>query len=51
MADLFHHFQINAVPEKVFENISTANGLDRWWSKNSTGTPLIGEVYQLFFWR
>jgi uncharacterized protein YndB with AHSA1/START domain len=33
MADIFHSFIINALLERVFDNISTTNGLDKWWSK------------------
>jgi len=49
MADIFHHFTINASIEKVFDGISKPNGLDRWWSKNSTGNPGLDEHYKLNF--
>jgi uncharacterized protein YndB with AHSA1/START domain len=49
MPDIFHQFPINAPVEKVFEAISTPNGLDKWWTKASKGKPQVGEMYELFF--
>lgn len=49
MADLFHDFKIQASPERVFEAISTPEGLDRWWTKTSDGEPLLGAEYALGF--
>ena len=49
MPDIFHQFQINASAEKVFEGISTPEGLDNWWMKTSKGKPAVGEHYELFF--
>lgn len=49
MADIFHYFPINAPAEKVFEKISTPEGLDSWWSKSSTGTAASGAIYEFYF--
>ncbi len=49
MAEIFHHFIINAQIKKVFEGISTPDGLDRWWSKSATGNPKLGNDYELNF--
>ena len=49
MADIFHHFPINASIEKVFEKISTPAGLDIWWSKQTTGNPIPGAIYEFDF--
>ena len=49
MADIFHSFTINAPLKKVFEGISTTEGLDNWWSKTSEGKPGIDEMYKLYF--
>ncbi len=46
MADIFHHFTINSSIEKVFVGISTPNGLDKWWTKYSTGNPGLDEKYE-----
>ena len=49
MADIFHNFTVNALPEKVFEAISTSNGLDNWWTKSSESEPGPGGKYSLYF--
>ena len=49
MADIFHHFLIKAAQQKVFEAVSTPKGLDVWWTKRSSGEPLKGAVYELWF--
>ncbi|MBI4421190.1 MAG: SRPBCC domain-containing protein [Gemmatimonadetes bacterium] len=49
MADIFHDFPINVTPARVFEAVSTPRGLDHWWTKTSSGKPVEGSEYQLFF--
>lgn len=49
MADLYHYFPIQAPPEKVFEAVSTPQGLDRWWSKFTKGIPALNETYEFNF--
>ncbi|MGH9935972.1 MAG: SRPBCC family protein [Blastocatellia bacterium] len=49
MADIFHHFQIKASRQKVFQTISTPAGLDAWWTKRSAGKPVEGAEYELWF--
>lgn len=49
MVDIFHYFHISAPASKVFENISTPNGFDKWWSENSSGKPVLGETFQFYF--
>lgn len=49
MADIFHNFPINVSIDKVFDTISTPNGLDKWWSKASSGKVAIGETYHFYF--
>lgn len=49
MADLFHIFPINASIDKVFEAISTPGGLDKWWTKTSSGNTAIGETFHFHF--
>ena len=49
MPDIFHTLSIKASPPKVFEAISTAQGLSSWWTKESTGNPGLNEQYSLFF--
>lgn len=49
MADIFHDFPIKAPIDQVFRGVSTAEGLDTWWTKGSSGSPQEGAEYQLSF--
>lgn len=49
MPDITHELTINAPPERVFQAISTPEGLNQWWTKESSGTPVSGAEYKLFF--
>lgn len=49
MPDIFHNFPINAPAQKVFDAVSTAEGLDRWWTKTCEATPGEGSEYNLGF--
>jgi uncharacterized protein YndB with AHSA1/START domain len=49
MADIFLDFPINAPRNRVFDAISTADGLAKWWTKRTTGKPRLGCVYELWF--
>ena len=49
MADIFHDFPIHAAPGRVFQAVSTAGGLDRWWTERSSGEPREGAEYELGF--
>lgn len=41
MPDIFHDFWIKAPSARVFDAISTPQGLDQWWTKKSKGEPSI----------
>ena len=49
MPEIVHFFVVNETPETVFPLISTADGLNTWWTKTCEGRPLIGEKYKLGF--
>jgi uncharacterized protein YndB with AHSA1/START domain len=49
MPDIFHTFPINSAIEKVFEAISTPEGLDKWWTEKSSGNVGMGETFLLHF--
>jgi uncharacterized protein YndB with AHSA1/START domain len=49
MPDIFHDFIIKAPAQKVFQAISTPQGLDEWWTKSSFGEPRLGSEYELGF--
>jgi uncharacterized protein YndB with AHSA1/START domain len=44
-----HLFHINAPREKVFEAISTINGLTNWWTVETTGNASVGGVIKFRF--
>lgn len=49
MADIVHDLLIHAPPERVFEAITTGDGLAAWWTSRSSGEPVEGAVYELWF--
>ncbi|HUK31652.1 MAG TPA: SRPBCC domain-containing protein [Candidatus Acidoferrum sp.] len=49
MADICHEFTVKAPRKKVFEMVSTPAGLDRWWTKTSSGEPKLGAEFSLGF--
>jgi uncharacterized protein YndB with AHSA1/START domain len=49
MADIFHDFPIKAPIERVFRAVSTAEGLDTWWTLRASGTAEEGAAYELGF--
>ncbi len=49
MEDIYHEFPINASPDRVFEAISTPDGLSAWWTLQAEGVPIAGHIYGLNF--
>lgn len=49
MADILQELTIKATPQRVFEMFATPEGLDRWWTKLSSGQPKQDAEYRLFF--
>ena len=49
MADIFHDFPIYARADRVFTALSTPDGLDKWWTKSSSGEAKPGAEIGLFF--
>ena len=35
MADILHRLRIQTQPERVFEAISTAEGIRQWWTRDA----------------
>jgi uncharacterized protein YndB with AHSA1/START domain len=44
MSDILHRITIAAPTERVFEAITTSEGLRRWWTADSTAEPRVGSV-------
>lgn len=49
MPDILHDLWIDAPPDRVFEAVSTPEGLDRWWTLGASGSPAEGAEYELGF--
>ena len=49
MPDIIQELTVNAIPEEVFSMFSTSTGLDRWWTKESSGSPELDGEYRLYF--
>jgi uncharacterized protein YndB with AHSA1/START domain len=49
MAEIKHLFHISTPRVKVYEAISTVNGLAGWWTKQTTGKSETGEVLEFRF--
>jgi|SRR5215469_1039799 len=49
MADIIHEFTVKAKPESVFQLFATPGGLEKWWTKTSTGENTEGGQIRLHF--
>jgi uncharacterized protein YndB with AHSA1/START domain len=49
VADIYHDFPIKVPVERVYEAVSTPQGLDAWWTKRAAGQPKQGAEYELWF--
>jgi len=42
MADIKHRLTIKVAPEKVYQAVTTQEGIESWWCKNTTAQPETG---------
>jgi len=49
MADIIHEFFVKAQPEQVFQLFATPDGMDKWWTKTSSGESRVGATMRLYF--
>lgn len=49
MQTIYHDFVIDVPREKVFEAVSTPEGLNNWWTLRCKGKPGLKEKYNLYF--
>ena len=49
MPDIFQDFPINTTPDRVFQGVSSPDGLDQWWTLRSAGRASGGAEYELGF--
>ena len=47
--DIHHDFWIEASADKIFEAITTPEGLNSWWPLKSSGKAEVGATYNFFF--
>jgi hypothetical protein len=47
--DIIHYFQVKSPIESVFEAISSARGISKWWSRKTTGYSEFGALLELEF--
>ncbi len=49
MADNIHRAGINASPATVYDAVATVDGVEGWWSRETTGESRIGGVMTVRF--
>ncbi len=51
MAEMHHEIRIEAPPEKVFQALTTREGLSAWWTDDCRAAPRVGSVAEFGFYR
>jgi uncharacterized protein YndB with AHSA1/START domain len=51
MHDILHRVGIDCSPEIVFQALTTVDGLQHWWTTETTGDPKLGGVIDFGFCR
>lgn len=46
---IFHDLTIQVSPDKVFDAITSPEGLNKWWTQKAEGQPKVGTIYQFYF--
>ena len=49
MPDICLNLSIRSAPDRVFEAMTSAKGLNSWWTLDAAGHPRTGELYRLYF--
>lgn len=49
MAEIRHLLHINAPVDKVYEALTTIDGLSNWWTKQTSGRTEVGGIIQFGF--
>lgn len=44
MSDILHRVGIDAKPDKVFDALTTIEGLRGWWSSTASGSAAQGDI-------
>ena len=51
MPNILHQIKIHASPERVFDALSTADGLRSWWTTDVAAEPIEGSIAEFGFQR
>lgn len=49
MADINHRVGIKATPEKIYQLLTTDDGLEQWWTTDTSGAGALGSVIRFRF--
>jgi uncharacterized protein YndB with AHSA1/START domain len=49
MPDIVQEFSVKAPPDRVFQSFATPSGLEKWWTKESSGESREGGIIRLHF--
>ena len=49
MSDILHKIRVKAPRARVYEALSTVDGLSKWWTKTTSGTSAPGGVIEFRF--
>ncbi len=49
MPDIIHRIGVQAPPASVYRALSTIDGLAGWWTRDTTGSPKVGEAIVFTF--
>jgi uncharacterized protein YndB with AHSA1/START domain len=49
MVDILHRVGATAAPEKVYDALTTRDGLTAWWTTDTTGDAAVGGTIQFRF--
>ncbi len=49
MKSILHRLEINAPREKVYEALTTQQGLSGWWTPETKATPEVGSIARFAF--
>jgi uncharacterized protein YndB with AHSA1/START domain len=49
MAEILHKIGIKATPEKIYQALTTDNGLSQWWTTDTSGAGNVGSVIKFRF--
>lgn len=49
MPDIFHLVFIRSTPEKIYNAVTTQEGIASWWSKTNNAKAEAGNIYRIYF--